>query len=180
MDCTLALLPIKLVRTLNRPIREKILICVLMGMGLVATSIAGYKMTTFTSVNLGDPLSATVKPSLWAKLEELVGIIAACVPCLKSPIENALRRFGILAAERGISFSKPSFVLSNQDPNLNLAPVGSKPFAKTAEAHESNTGLVNSKQSEWKSGSRSLTTTKSVAEESIATEVTESHRWGNV
>ncbi|KAL5326369.1 hypothetical protein ACEPPN_004053 [Leptodophora sp. 'Broadleaf-Isolate-01'] len=89
-------MPVKLIRTLNRPLREKILIGCLMAMGLVATIIAGIKTKTFKNVYLGDPLSTTVDSSMWAKLEELVGIIAACMPCLKAPAEKLLRRAGIL------------------------------------------------------------------------------------
>lgn len=110
MDLVLALMPIKLARSLHRPMRERILICCLMGLGLCATVIAGVKMTTFDDVGLGDPLYDTIKPSLYAKLEEQVGIIAACTPCLKAPIENLLKRAGILA-ERDED-TRPSFVIS--------------------------------------------------------------------
>jgi hypothetical protein len=59
MDLVLALMPIKLVRNLNRPLRERILICCLMALGLCATVIAGVKMTTFNDVGLGDALYGT-------------------------------------------------------------------------------------------------------------------------
>lgn len=80
-----------------------------MAMGLVATIIAGIKTKTFKNVYLGDPLSTTVDSSMWAKLEELVGIIAACMPCLKAPAEKLLRRAGILPDHQD-SMSMPSFV----------------------------------------------------------------------
>ena len=108
MDLVLALMPIKFVRSLTRPMREKILIGCLMALGLCATVIAGVKMTTFNDVGLGDPMFDTIKPSLYAKLEELVGIIAACTPCLKAPIEHLLKRFGILSEPAEITM--PSFV----------------------------------------------------------------------
>lgn len=111
MDFTLALMPIQLIRTLNRPLREKILISCLMAMGLLATAIAIIKMTTFKGAFLGDPLSSTVIGSLWAKLEEQVGIIAACIPCLKGPAEKFLHRIGILANRLGHSVELPSFVV---------------------------------------------------------------------
>ncbi|KAF2475932.1 uncharacterized protein BDR25DRAFT_339869 [Lindgomyces ingoldianus] len=117
MDLILALMPIKLVRSLNRPLSEKILIGCLMATGLLATGIAGAKMTTFNSLGQGDPMQATVKPSMWAKLEELVGIIAACMPCLKSPAQNLLRRLGLFSGD-GMG-SRPSFVKT-----LSLKEVG--------------------------------------------------------
>ncbi|CZR54724.1 uncharacterized protein PAC_04608 [Phialocephala subalpina] len=104
-------MPIQLIRTLHRPLPERILISCLMAMGLLATTIAAIKMTTFKGAFLGDPLSSTVIGSLWAKLEEQVGIIAACMPCLKGPAERILRRVGILATNFGQSIELPSFVV---------------------------------------------------------------------
>ena len=65
-------------------------------------------MATFHTVYLGDPLSATVIPSLWAQLEELVGIFAVCPPRLKSPAERVLRRLGVLSDQLTQSISLPS------------------------------------------------------------------------
>ncbi|KAF8850102.1 hypothetical protein BDZ45DRAFT_207218 [Acephala macrosclerotiorum] len=75
-------------------------------------------MTTFNSVDLGDPLQATVTDSMWAKLEELVGIIGACLPCLKPPAEKVLRRLGIIT-DRCMA-SRPSFVFSYSGPTFVL------------------------------------------------------------
>jgi hypothetical protein len=94
-------MPIQLIRTLQRPLREKILISCLMATGLVATGIAAYKMTLSQQANTGDMLASTVKLSLWCKLEEQVGIIAACLPCLKASIERLLHRLGILKTRLG-------------------------------------------------------------------------------
>jgi hypothetical protein len=107
MDLILSLMPIKLICTLNRPRSEKILIGVLMAFGLLATGVASVKMTTFNSFGAGDPMQATVRPSMYAKLEEIAGIIAVCLPSLKSPVENLLRRMGILKEH---PLSRPSFV----------------------------------------------------------------------
>ena len=65
-----------------------------MSLGLVATAIACIKIPTFG--RRGDTLRTTIYSSMLAKIEEQVGIIAACLPCLKSPAERALRRMGIL------------------------------------------------------------------------------------
>lgn len=107
MDLTLSLMPIRLIRTLNRSTSEKILICFLMALGLFATAVACAKMTTFNDFGKGDPMQATIMPSLWAKLEEQVGIIASSLPCLKSPAEKMLKRFGILKEHQ---LTRPSFV----------------------------------------------------------------------
>ncbi|KAN0090318.1 hypothetical protein V8E51_018897, partial [Hyaloscypha variabilis] len=96
MDFILATMPVQLIRTLPRPLRERVLICCLMAMGLLATGIAAYKIPLSRQVNNGDPLSATVKLSLWNKLEEQLGLIAACLPCLKAQMEHLLHQLGIL------------------------------------------------------------------------------------
>jgi len=96
MDFILATMPVQLIRTLPRPLRERILISCLMAMGLLATGIAAYKIPLSREVNSGDPLSATVRMSLWNKLEEQLGLIAACLPCLKAQMEELLHRLGIL------------------------------------------------------------------------------------
>ncbi|KUJ12659.1 uncharacterized protein LY89DRAFT_592935 [Mollisia scopiformis] len=149
IDLTLALMPIKLIRTLNRPFREKVLVSCLMMTGLLATIIACIKMTTFKIVDLGDPLQATVEGSLWAKLEELVGIIAACLPCLKSPAERLLRRLGILSDRYLPNIPRPSFVVSFSGPMFPLTPVREE-MNRDIEASDSN--LVGSQATRWKSG----------------------------
>lgn len=52
-------------------------------------------------------MQATIAPSIYAKIEEIVGIIASSLPCLKSPVENLLRRWGIFKEHH---LSTPSFV----------------------------------------------------------------------
>ena len=107
MDLTLALMPIRLVRTLTRSTSEKILISCLMALGLLAMAMMCVKMTTFTSFGKGDPMQATIRPSMYAKIEEQIGIIAACLPCLKAHAEKLLFRLGIFKEHQ---LSRPSFV----------------------------------------------------------------------
>jgi hypothetical protein len=51
---------------------------------------------------------------LFAKLEEEVGIIAACMPCLKSPAEELLRRIGVLGKQWCMGMERPSFVVGER------------------------------------------------------------------
>lgn len=156
MDFVLALMPIQLIRTLHRPLPEKILISCLMAMGLLATTISAIKMTTFKGAFLGDPLSSTVIGSLWAKLEEQLGITAACMPCLKAPAEKFLRRVGILATRFGQSVELPSFVVrkSRDSPPL---PVGKIHVVHDNTIPEDgDIGLVGSTKSAWASGNIEL------------------------
>lgn len=131
LDFTLALMPIRLIWTLHRTLREKILICCLMAMGLVATGIAAYKMTLSTKFQKGDLLSATVQLSLWNRLEELVGMSAACMPSLKAPAERFLLHIGVLAKQAGVS--RPSFVMSLAE----VRPQESQPVDSESQAFDS-------------------------------------------
>lgn len=117
MDLVLSLMPIKLIRSLHRSTSEKILIGILMALGLLATGVACGKMTTFDDFGKGDPMQATIRASLLAKLEEVVGIIATSLPCLKSPAEQALRKLGIVKEHQ---LTTPSFVNSVPLPNLPM------------------------------------------------------------
>ncbi|KAH7081358.1 hypothetical protein BKA63DRAFT_206862 [Paraphoma chrysanthemicola] len=109
-DVVLALMPIQLIRTLHRTIREKVLICCLMAMGLVAAAVAAYRIGISDKTFAGDLLSSTVSMSMWCMLEVLLGIIAACLPTLKAPAERVLHRLGWL--ESHVDLSRPSFVVS--------------------------------------------------------------------
>ncbi|KAF1964375.1 hypothetical protein BU23DRAFT_521228 [Bimuria novae-zelandiae CBS 107.79] len=110
LDVILALLPIHLIRTLNRTTREKMLICCLMAMGLLAAVIAAYRMGISDKTFAGDLVSGTVMMSMWCMLEVLLGIIAACLAPLKAHAERFLHRVGLLAS-RG-EMTRPSFVMS--------------------------------------------------------------------
>jgi len=85
-----------------------------MGLGLIATAIAGVKMTTFNSFGTGDPLRDSVTGSLYAELELWLGIIAACLPTLKAPVERLLRKHGLVSGpSMEMNASKLSFVNVN-------------------------------------------------------------------
>ncbi|RAR04127.1 integral membrane protein [Stemphylium lycopersici] len=94
-DLIFSFIPLTFLPKLYRPRGEKILLCILMGLGLVASSFAilrtaGTNMTYATR----DIFLATVMPTLWSMLELEVALIAATVPTLKSFMEQALIRIG--------------------------------------------------------------------------------------
>jgi hypothetical protein len=86
-----------------------------MALGLLATAVACAKMTTFTTFGQGDPMQGTIMPSMWAKVEEQVGIIASSAPCLKSPMETMLKKLGILKEHQ---LARPSFVADLSMPGM--------------------------------------------------------------
>jgi hypothetical protein len=123
MDFILALMPIHLIRTLNRSTREKILICLMMSLGITAGVISSYKSSISDKAFAGDLLSGTVLIAMWNELEALLGIIAACIPCLKAPGERLLHQFGLLSSRMEIT--RPSFVMSLQSRAPPQSPNGS-------------------------------------------------------
>jgi hypothetical protein len=154
-------MPVQLIRTLQRTLREKILISCLMAMGLLATAIAAYKMTLSQEANMGDLLLTTVKLSLWCKLEEQVGIIAACVPCLKAQIESLLRRVGVLKGRFSTYISSFSFSETQHLPTQEIS------VHTTEYRNDSDVGLARfATHSDWASE-----TTKSAAASSKFREV---------
>ncbi|KAK0712797.1 hypothetical protein B0T26DRAFT_873120 [Lasiosphaeria miniovina] len=98
-DVLLSLAPATFLRKLNRPLRERIFVCVLMGMGLVATISSVLK--TALIQRWGDPLTTDdwwamgVSICTYTSLEQLLGVLAACVPALKGILQRCLGRVGV-------------------------------------------------------------------------------------
>src|ERR1700761_4455863 len=93
-DIFFSLVPIMLIRRLNRPLRERIVVIILMGMGLLASAAAIFKLAdTYNYGKSGaqDFLYVIYKYTLCAYFEIHISIIAACVPFLKSMFERILR-----------------------------------------------------------------------------------------
>jgi hypothetical protein len=149
-------MPVPLIRGLQRTPREKILISCLMATGLIATGIAGYKMTLSRQANMGDLLSSTVRLALWNKLEELVGIIAACLPCLKAQMEKLLHQIGVLNSR------VPQFVMSLRHISVSLSPSQIRRIFSAEDRNRANVdvGSIDSATSrEWSNGTSTTNTT---------------------
>ena len=101
-DVIYALIPLSFLRGMKRPVRDRIVIGVLLSLGLVATAASIAKAITVQGVGKGgntSPLSQGLAIALWASVEEQLAIIAACIPCLKSLFHRLLFRFGLLTAK---------------------------------------------------------------------------------
>jgi hypothetical protein len=96
-DFLLSLSPLTFLHKLARPLPEKILICLLMGMGVFA-SICSI-MKTIIVQGFADPnqdiLATGVAITTWTVLEELVAVLAACAPALGGTIRRCLGYMGI-------------------------------------------------------------------------------------
>lgn len=101
-DVIYALIPLSFLRGMKRPVRDRIVIGVLLSLGLVATAASIAKAVAVQSVGKGsnaNPLSQGLAIALWAGVEEQLAVIAACIPCLKSLFKRVLLRFGLLTTQ---------------------------------------------------------------------------------
>ncbi|KAM7211422.1 hypothetical protein V8F06_013200 [Rhypophila decipiens] len=100
-DVVFALIPVSFLRKVQRPMREKVVLGFLMGLGVFSAAAVVVKLTYLGPFGKSqDPLYDIVPLATWSVVEELLGIIAACVPTLKSPFEKVLRRVGLLSTAR--------------------------------------------------------------------------------
>ncbi|KAK3367195.1 hypothetical protein B0T24DRAFT_635222 [Lasiosphaeria ovina] len=100
-DIVLSIAPITFIMAIQRPLREKLVLAFIMGLGLMASTASIYK--TFKAKDYGvtgDTLMDTVQITLWSITEAQLAIIAACIPTLKQLFERMLRRVGVLPSTR--------------------------------------------------------------------------------
>ena len=95
-DLLLSLIPLAFLVNLRRPLRERLLIMVLMAMG-IAASVASIRKTTIV-LKYGDPseepMDLNVSIPTWTLAEQFIGVTAACMPSLKNPIQKLLAKIG--------------------------------------------------------------------------------------
>jgi hypothetical protein len=95
-DIVLALLPLTFLVRLHRPLRERILLAILMATGLFA-GVASLRKTLIV-LRYGNPaediMDLNVAIPTWTCIEEFAAVVAGCLPSLKLPIQHALARLG--------------------------------------------------------------------------------------
>jgi NADH:ubiquinone oxidoreductase subunit K len=95
-DIILSLFPLTFLVKLRRPLIEKVLIYMLMGVGLTASAASITKAVVIQQwVHDIDGTYVGFTISTLASVEMLIGSIAACLPCLKSTIQGLLASMGI-------------------------------------------------------------------------------------
>lgn len=96
LDVIFSFVPVTFVRKLQRPRREKIFMCVLMGLGLFASCAAVVRTMTLQEFYTSpDMFWLNVKFALWAILELQLALVAATMPTLKAFMERAVVRAGL-------------------------------------------------------------------------------------
>ncbi|KAK3385829.1 hypothetical protein B0H63DRAFT_510518 [Podospora didyma] len=99
-DVIFALIPLSFLRHMRRPIRDRITIGVLMSLGLLASAASIAKTVVVQNFDpAGDTAGIGLSIALWASVEAQVGIIAACIPCLRGAFGRFLVRAGIAPRE---------------------------------------------------------------------------------
>jgi hypothetical protein len=95
-DFFFSLIPITFIVKIQVPLREKVVLSLLMSLGILASIASILKVTLGHHLTTSrDPTWDSVPVVMWVFAEEYLGIIAACVPCLKALFERLLRRLGV-------------------------------------------------------------------------------------
>ncbi|KXX75412.1 hypothetical protein MMYC01_209499 [Madurella mycetomatis] len=114
-DLVLSLAPITFIIHIQRPLREKIVLAFVMGLGIFATSASIAKTFMVESYGkTGDTLMDTIGITTWSMLEMQLAIIAACIPCLKQLFERFLRRWGLISTHRATGVSRSGYLKQNE------------------------------------------------------------------
>lgn len=96
-DFIVAMLPITFLRKMQRPLKDRLIIGVLMALG-VFTGVASILKMVFAARfgETGDLNLDGVHVGMWSLLEMLIGFIAACLPYLRSPFQRLLDFLGLI------------------------------------------------------------------------------------
>lgn len=106
-DVILALMPVTFLRKVQIPVRERVVIAILMGLGVFASAASIVKAVI--AANFGktdDPNLEGISIGTWSVVEEQVAFIAACIPCLRKPFQQVLQHFGLVTSISGSTAKK--------------------------------------------------------------------------
>jgi VanZ family protein len=94
-DFVFAALLIGFLRKVHSPMRERLFIGMLMGLGVLAGVASTIKITTATQFGrTRDTINESVVIGMWPVIEEQIRLIAISVPSLSSPVHRVLHTFG--------------------------------------------------------------------------------------
>ncbi|KAK4194534.1 hypothetical protein QBC40DRAFT_32709 [Triangularia verruculosa] len=117
-DLLLSVAPMFILWNLRRPLRERIVICILTGMGLFASGASIMKAVVIADWrNVDDQWEMAMTIATWTILEQFISLFAACCPSLKGPIQALLGKCGINLTRQDTSVSFvhiPSRMRENQ------------------------------------------------------------------
>ncbi|KAK4646183.1 hypothetical protein QC761_208210 [Podospora bellae-mahoneyi] len=117
-DLLLSVAPMFILWNLRRPLRERVVICILTGMGLFASVASIMKAVVVADWrNVDDQWEMAMSIATWTILEQLISLFAACCPSLKGPIQALLSKCGVSLTRQNTNVSFvhiPSRMRENQ------------------------------------------------------------------
>ncbi len=134
-DIILSLMPSTFILHIRRPLRERLVILFLMGLGIFASAASITKTVIIQSYN--DSGDTGLRIALWAAVEEQVGIIAACLPCLKSLFHRGLQRLGLVSTTAPI---RTGYGQSGTNPAISVRTHIETVRSKAGAHHEDSVG----------------------------------------
>lgn len=144
-DILLSLAPLAFLWKLRRPLREKLLIGALMGLGTIAAAASIVKAMLVKDYNaVDDSWERLVRINTWTMLEQLIAIIVASAPYLKPLLQRTLQRFGVTITDSGPGVSYgvnygPGYAANSRRDTFAAGPPGN-----WTEVPESRDGAANS------------------------------------
>lgn len=110
-DILISLAPAAFLWRLRQPVREKVLIGVLMSLGIFASISSIIKMTLIKKFTdrADDIWAVAISIATYTMLEQLLALTAASAPYLKPILQRTMHRFGVsfLDTESQVSFRRP-------------------------------------------------------------------------
>ena len=144
-DILLSLAPLSFLWRLRRPLREKLLIGVLMGLGTVAAAASIVKamlVKDYTAVD--DPWERLVRINTWTMLEQILALIVASAPYLKPLLQKTLQKFGVTITDSGPGVSYGVNYGPGYAANSRRDTFAAGPREPWMEVPESRDGAANS------------------------------------
>jgi hypothetical protein len=103
-DIILSILPLFIIRNIQRPLREKIVISLLMSLGFLCAVAVIPKLISLHDFGVNKDFTwTTAEVAMWSMVEVSLGIMVACIPALKRVFERTLKRFGLKSSDEGSS-----------------------------------------------------------------------------
>ncbi|KAM7191731.1 hypothetical protein V8F20_009208 [Naviculisporaceae sp. PSN 640] len=132
-DILLSLSPAIFLFKLNRPLRERLFVCGLMAMGLFASGasivktviVQGYGDLTLPPEEF---YALGISISLWTSMEQLLGLLAACVPAMKGLFQFCLGKVGVSLTTSRNPARSGYYMNSSSRPGIGGSHVGTGTF----------------------------------------------------
>ncbi|KAH7138311.1 hypothetical protein B0J11DRAFT_587523 [Dendryphion nanum] len=104
-DIIFSLMPLTFLGKVRRPLKERVVIGGLMGLGILASAFS-LSRAIATNNKVKDPTSRLVLIGLLSCLEIQLSLIAACVPTLRSSSRRFFTKIGLLQPSRSSSYRR--------------------------------------------------------------------------